>query len=210
MKKLLLIGGGGHCRSVTDSVLSNHIYDSVGIVDFIDSSSDEIPVVGTDEDLPSLFANGWTDAFITVGSVGSTAVRRRLYYLVKQIGFSIPIIIDPSAIIAKDVLLSEGSYIGKRAVVNTGVSLGCCSIINTGAIVEHDCMVGAFSHVSPGTILCGQVRVGEDSHVGAGTTVRQMITIGNHVLVGIGSVVVKDIPDHVSAYGNPCRVVAER
>ena len=210
MKKLLLIGGGGHCRSVADSVLSNHIYDSVGIVDFADTTAFGIPIVGTDDDLPGLFADGWTDAFVTVGSVGNTAVRRRLYNLIKNIGFSIPIIIDPTAVITKDVRINEGSYIGKRAVVNTGSSLGCCSIINSGAIVEHDCKVGAFSHISPGTILCGQVTVSEDSHIGAGTTVRQMITIGKHVLVGIGSVVVKDIPDYVTAYGNPCRVVTER
>ena len=210
MKKLLLIGGGGHCRSVADSVLSSHIYDSVGIVDFAETSAFEIPIVGTDDDLPGLFANGWTDAFVTVGSVGNTAVRRRLYSLIKNIGFSIPIIIDPTAVIAKDVRISEGSYIGKRAVVNTGSFLGSCSIINSGAIVEHDCKIGAFSHISPGTILCGQVTVSEDSHIGAGTTVRQMITIGKHVLVGIGSVVVKDIPDYVTAYGNPCRMVAER
>lgn len=210
MRKLLLIGGGGHCKSVIDSVISENLYDAVGVVDFADIPITDVPVVGTDQDLPQLFTNGWTNAFITVGSIGNTATRRRLYNLVKQLGFIIPTIIDRSAIVASNAIIEEGCYVGKRAVVNAGSFLGCCSIINSGAIVEHDCRIGAFSHISSGAVLCGQVTVGEDSHIGAGTTIRQQIMIGNHVLIGCGSAVVKDIPDNVKAYGNPCRVVEKR
>ena len=35
------------------------------------------------------------------------------------------------------------------------------------------------------------------------------VTIGDNVVIGAGSIVTKDIPDHVIAYGNPCRVVRE-
>ena len=210
MRKLLLIGGGGHCKSVIDSVMSEASYDAVGVVDFENTSIADFPVVGTDNDLPQLYSNGWSNAFITVGSIGNTTTRRRLYNLVKQLGFIIPTIIDQTAIVASNATIAEGCYIGKRAVVNTGSSLGCCAIINSGAIVEHECKIGAFSHISPGAILCGQVTVGDDSHIGAGTTIRQQIVIGNNALVGCGSTVIKDIPDDVIAYGNPCRVVEVR
>lgn len=210
MRKLLLIGGGGHCKSVIDSVMGNDFYDAVGVVDFKDIYVSGVPVVGTDNDLPQLYSNGWTNAFITVGSIGNTTTRRRLYKMVKQLGFFIPTIIDQSAMVAGNTTIEEGCYIGKRAVVNTGSSLGCCSIINSGAIVEHECRIGDFSHISSGAILCGQVTIGNDSHVGAGTTIRQQIVIGDHVLVGIGSTVVKDISDDVKAYGNPCKVVKVR
>lgn len=206
-KKLLLIGGGGHCHSVLDVVLAMDAYDEIGIIDSIDSSYLGISVVGSDDDISILFKNGWTDAFITVGSVGNTKIRRRLYEMVKNQGFIIPNVIDPSAIIGRGVEIEEGVFIGKRAVVNTGSSIGTCAIINTGAIVEHDCEVGAFTHISPGTILCGQVKVGEDSHIGAGSVVKQLVEISDKVLVGAGSVVVKSILSNVKAYGNPCKVV---
>ena len=32
------------------------------------------------------------------------------------------------------------------------------------------------------------------------------VTIGSNVVIGTGSVVTKDIPDGVTAFGNPCRV----
>ena len=208
-RKLLLIGAGGHCKSVLDCVLSSGAYDAIGIINDQRISILGVPVVGSDGDLTSLFKNGWTDAFITVGSVGNTATRRRLYEMIKKIGFTIPSVIDNTATIAKCTQISEGSFVGKKAVVNTGASLGCCSIINTGAIVEHDCVVGDFSHVSPGTVLCGQVRIGHDTHIGAGAVVRQLISIGNNVLIGAGSIVVKDIQDGQTAYGNPCKVVKQ-
>ena len=206
-KKLLLIGGGGHCRSVLSSVLSLNKYEEIGIVDYADTSVSGVPVVGQDEDLPALKKAGWTDAFITVGSIGNIDLRHRLYQMVVDNGFTVPTIIDTTAIIAQDTKVAAGCYIGKGVILNTGSRIGKCAIINTGAIVEHDCLIGEFVHISPGTVLCGQVCVGNHSHIGAGSVVRQQIEIGKDVLVGAGSVVVCNIPDRVKAFGNPCRVV---
>ena len=206
-KRLLLIGGGGHCRSVLDSVLASGAYDRVGIIDPDGNPCMGIPVIGRDEDLPRLFSEGWTDAVITVGSIGNTGLRRHLYETVKMIGFGVPAVVDPTAAIGKDAVLGEGTFVGKQAVVNAGSRTGVCVIVNTGAIIEHDCGIGDFSHISTGAILCGQVTVGNDAHIGAGTTVRQSIRIGAGALVGAGSIVVKDIPEGAKAYGNPCRVV---
>ena len=206
-KKLLLIGGGGHCNSVADCVLALNEYDEVAIIDTAESSYPTVPVIGTDDDIPSLFKDGWTHAFITVGSVGDTKIRRRLFEMVKEIGLNVPAIVDPSAILGKNVSIGEGAFVGKRAVVNAGSVIGECAIINTGAIIEYDCTVGAFSHISPGVVLCGQVSVGHDSHLGANSCVRQLINIGDDSLVGMGSVVVRDLPSNVKAMGNPCKVV---
>ena len=206
-KKLLLIGGGGHCRSVLSSVLSLNEYEEIGIVDYADTSLLGVPVVGQDEDLPALKRAGWTDAFITIGSIGDTSLRRRLYQMVIDNGFTVPTVIDATAIIAQDARVAAGCYIGKGVILNSGSCIGKCAIINTGAIVEHDCLIGDFVHISPGTVLCGQVSIGNFSHIGAVSVVRQQIEIGNDVLVGAGSVVVSNIPDSVKAYGNPCKVV---
>ena len=206
-KKLLLIGGGGHCNSVLSSVLALSKYEEVGIVDFTDTPVMGVSVVGKDDDLPNLKNSRWTDAFITVGSIGNTGLRRRLYQMIKELGFTVPSIIDPSAIVAQDVQIGEGCFVGKGAILNSGTQIGECAIINTGAVIEHDCKISAFAHISPGTVLCGQVEVGNDSHVGAGSVVRQQISIGNQTLVGMGSVVVHNIPNQVKAFGNPCKVV---
>lgn len=206
-KKLLLIGGGGHCHSVIDSVLSIGEYSEIGIIDSVECSYQGVSRIGTDDDLPRLFIEGWTDAFIAVGSVGNTDIRRRLYDYINKIGYNIPDIIDSSALISRGVSIGKGVFIGKRAVVNIGVVIGACSIVNTGSIIEHDCSIGDFSHISPSAVLCGNVSVGNDTHIGAGSVVKQGVTIGDHTMIGAGSVVVSNFADNIKAYGNPCKAV---
>lgn len=209
MKKLLLIGGGGHCASVADAVLQSGEYEAVGVVDIKieDSLFGCIPYIGTDDGLPRLYAEGYKYAFITLGSIGDTSKRERLYQMVLDIGFSVPNIIDPTAVVSTHVDIGSSIFIGKRVVVNARATIGDCAIINTSSVVEHDCQIGAFAHVSPSATLCGNVRIGYSSYIGAGAIIKQGVTVGERSIVGMGSVVTHNIPDGVVAYGNPCREV---
>ncbi|MDF7664719.1 sugar O-acetyltransferase [Bifidobacterium sp. ESL0745] len=51
------------------------------------------------------------------------------------------------------------------------------------------------------------VSIGDDCWIGAGVTICPGVNIGDGTTIGAGSVVTKDIPDHVVAVGNPCRVL---
>lgn len=212
-KKLLLLGSGGHCMSVLDTLLASNEYNEIGLVDAFPVAEDNpiasmnIPVVGSDEDLQRLYQADYQYAFIAVGSIGNVGVRKKLYDLIKNIGFLIPNIIDKSSIVSDYAKLSEGVYVGKRAVINVGASAGNCAIVNTGSIVEHGCKIGDFVHVSPGAIICGDVKIGNNTHIGAGSLIKQGIQVGENSMVGMGSVVIRNIPSCCVAYGNPCKEV---
>jgi len=51
------------------------------------------------------------------------------------------------------------------------------------------------------------IRIGDHCWLGGNVTVLPGVTIGSDTVIGAGSVVTKDIPDHVVAAGNPCRVL---
>ena len=200
-----MLGGGGHCVSVLCALRRSGAFGRIGIVAPEIKSAFDAPVVGTDADLPRLLTEGYDSAFLCIGGTDSASIRRSIYASIKQLGFKIPNIIDPSAVIGSAVALGEGVFIGKNAVINASSRIGNCAIINTGAIVEHECVVGAFAQVSPGCVLCGGVTVGENAYVGANSTVIQCLTISENALVGAGSVVTRSVPPGVVAYGNPCR-----
>lgn len=217
-KKILLIGAGGHCLSVLDSLLASGEFSEIGLIDNRFYHKDlghaqtvdgllGIPIVGGDEDLPALKKAGFTHAFIAVGSVGDVSVRQKLYAKIKELGFLVPNILDPSSIVSPFSTVGEGVFVGKHAVINAGARIGIMAIINTSSVVEHDCQVGDFVHAASGCILSGNVRIGANSHLGAGSVVKQGICIGRDVMIGMGSVVLSDIRDHSTAYGNPCKEV---
>lgn len=204
MKKIVLLGGGGHCISVLDCILSGKEYKEIVIVDSnvqINSRILGCAVVGDDSVLPKLKKSGFEYAFITVGSIKSTKIRRNLYEQACSLGFKFPVVADPSAVISKYSNLGAGSFIGKNAVVNANVTIGEQCIINTGAIIEHESSVGAFSHISVGAILCGNCIIGCDSFVGAGSTIIQGVSTGNNVIIGAGSTVLCNIADNVIVSG---------
>ncbi len=211
MEKIILLGGGGHCKSVIDTIVSSNLYEIVGIIDLkqnIGQYINSVEILDSDENLIKYKKAGVENAFISIGSIGDTSVRRKLYDLAKKIGFEIPKIVDNSAIVSKDTEILEGTFIGKGTIINTKAVIGSNCIINSGSIVEHDCIVEDFVHISPGSTLCGGVKVGKNSHIGANSTVIQYKTIGENVIIGAGSVVIKDIGSSVKAYGNPCKEVS--
>jgi len=206
-KKMLLIGGGGHCKSIIDVLFELDEYDQLAIIDVKENVGKFIlgvPVIGTDDDLIKLKDDGYNYAFVALGSIGNSESRARLFNILLHNNYVIPNIVSRTAILGKEVTMGKGNFVGKRAILNSGSHLGNCNIINTAAIVEHDCSIADFTHIAPGVTLCGNVSISNNVHVGANTVVKQNITIQENVLIGVGSVVVKSIEKNIIAYGNPC------
>lgn len=204
MKKIVLVGGGGHCKSVANSLQRAGLYDDAIVVDQAFPQLRDvlgIPVVGKDDKLSNLKNAGYDHAFITVGSIKSTTLRRRLYKETVRLGFCLPYIVDPSAQVSEHAKLEAGVFIGQNSIVNAEAHICKMAIINTGATIEHDCTVGEYSHVAIGATLCGNVSVGNDTLIGAGAVVIQGVRIGNSALVGAGSIVLRDVNDYETVVG---------
>lgn len=204
MKKIVLIGSGGHCKSIIDSIEGLKKFDIVAIVE---KKEDGLGInkIEKNEELSLLYKSGIRNAFIAVGSIGNPSARMKLYELLKNMGYKFPIIIDKTAIVSKSSKIEEGVFIGKGAIVNANVIIKKQCIINSGSIVEHDCIINEFVHLAPGVTLSGRVSVGEGTHVGTNSTIIQNVVVGKNVLIGAGSVIIRDVSDGVKIYGNPGR-----
>lgn len=201
-EKIVLIGGGGHAHSVVDAIECMGQYEIAGFIDQEPSTSyKSYSTIGSDDDLDAIFKSGITLAAITVGYLGRSRLRETLFCKAKSIGFTFPPIIDPSAVVANDAIIGEGSFVGKLAVVNANAHVGSMNIVNTGAIIEHDCRLGDYSHVAVNATLCGSVDAGEFVFVGANAVVVQGVSLGDFSLIGAGAVVLKDVEEHQRAVG---------
>lgn len=212
MEQILILGSGGHAASLADALERENKYEISGYIvnEQMDSCSIDYPVIGTDGDLVHLYQSGIKNAAIGVGYLGKSDLREKLYGRLKEIGFCLPVIRDPSAIVSGHAEIGEGTFIGKGAIINAGAGIGKMCIINTGAVIEHDCIVDDFSHISVGCVLCGNVLAGEASFVGANATVIQGIKIGNRCIIGAGVTVRKDVEDNCTVWSGEKTVFFRR
>ena len=195
-EKIILIGGGGHCKVIIDAVKCAGKYEIVGIIDRKLNKNEEtlgVPVLGGDELLSDFYKKGVGNAFISFGSVGDCAARKDMYRKIKQMGFKLPVIVHPRAVIAVDVELGEGTFVAASATINSGTKIGKNAIINTSSSIDHDCRIGDLVHIAPGATLSGGVKIGEETHIGTGANLIQYVTIGARCMVGMGLTVRHDI-----------------
>jgi len=199
MDKIVLIGGGGHCKVIMDAIKQGNQFFIEGIVDKVLGSGQKvwgIPVIGDDGKLEELYSKGLKRAFIAVGSVGDCSVRKSIYNKLKEIGFILPTIIHPKAIVAESAELGEGTFVAAGAVINPDVKIGKNVIVNTASSVDHDCCIGNFVHIAPGVTLSGTVHVGEATHIGTGTNVVQGVKIGKGCMIKAGVTVKRIVADN--------------
>ena len=207
LDEIILLGGGGHAKVLIDLINASGQFEISGILDTqleVGTKVLNIPVIGDDDLLSGLYNKGIKNVCIAVGSVKDTTRRRMLFDKVKQIGFLVPYLLHPQAIIvSRNVHFSEGVQIMAGVTVQTGSLFKENTIINTGAIIEHDCSIGSHVHICSGVVISGGCTVGDGTFIGAGATVMQGINIGKCVTVAAGAVVVKDVPESSMVKGVP-------
>lgn len=205
--EIVLLGGGGHAKVLIDLINTSGQFEISGILDTqleIGTKVLNVPVLGDDDLLPGLYSKGIKNVCIAIGSVKDTTGRRILFEKVKKIGFLVPYLLHPQAIIvSKNVHFSEGVQIMAGVAIQTDSLFKENTIINTGAIIEHNCSIGSHVHICPGAIISGGCTVGDGTFIGAGATIIHEIDIGRCVTVAAGAVVVKDVPDRSMVKGVP-------
>lgn len=188
MEEIVLIGYGGHAKSVADCIERMGKYRIAGYTDPVIQDC-SYNYLGTDDELKNIYENGIHNAVITVGYLGKGNIREILFDKLKKIGFELPNIIDPSAIVSNNAIMGEGNFIGKLAVINHSAKIGNTCIINTKSLVEHDCVVNDFAHVAVGAVLCGEVEIKKAAFIGANATIIQCKTIEERKIIPAGYVV---------------------
>ncbi|AII13907.1 sugar O-acyltransferase, sialic acid O-acetyltransferase NeuD family [Campylobacter iguaniorum] len=191
-ENIVLIGGGGHAKSVIDVLEMQGRFNIIGIIDSqnVGKMVLNYQIIGTDDDLKSIFKE-CKNAIISVGQIKSVETRIRLFELAKSIGFMLPTIISPLAYVSKHASLGEGTIIMHQALINAGAKVGKNCIINTKALIEHDAIVGDHCHISTASVVNGGVFVGEKTFFGSNSMAREYIEISQNSVIGGGLAVMR-------------------
>lgn len=203
MKPLVLVGGGGHCKSVIDAIESAG-YIIRGILDLSEYLGQNIldyQVIGTDDDISKYAANN--DFVVTLGSIKDASLRIHLHEKIEAAGGHLATIIASTAHVSRYAEISSGTVVLHHASVNASAKIGKGCIINTFANIEHDAVIGDYCHVSTGAIVNGNCMIGEASFLGSQSVLVNGISITPGCIIAAGSLVRKSIAQKGIYSGNP-------
>ena len=184
--EILLLGGGGHCKSVIDVIEQENRFTVAGIIDKKELIGTQVMgynVIGCDADLQAL-SNKYHYALISVGQIYTNNIRVKLFHMLKDMGYILPVIISPLAYVSCHATIGEGTVVMHQALVNANTKIGYNCIINTKALIEHDVMIESHCHISTAAVVNGGVKVKENSFVGSRVVTKEGIEVSGFIKAG--------------------------
>jgi sugar O-acyltransferase (sialic acid O-acetyltransferase NeuD family) len=187
--RLLVVGAGGHGRSVAEAVLMLGDFDLVGFLDdgAFASGGDVwgLPVLGP----ANAFADYAALASHAVVAIGNNALRQKMCAQLQAAGFALARVLHPRAIVSPRALLGEGVAVMAGAIVGTEAVLGQGVIVNCGAVVDHHAQVHDFGHLGVNACMAGGSILGALAWMQAGAALGYGVTIPSGVTLAPGEAV---------------------
>jgi len=211
-ERIILIGGGGHCKACIDVIEAEGKFKIAGIVDVKEKLHQKVlgyEIVACDEDLSKL-AKDYKYFLITIGQIKSADKRKMKFEYLKKIGTKIPVIISPSAYVSKYAFIDEGTVIMHNSFVNAGTRIGKNCIINTSAIIEHGANVGNHCHISLASIVAADAYIGDGVFIGSNSVIINGAKIAGNTVIGTCSLVTQSINKSGTYVGNPANKINEK
>ncbi len=210
-EKLVIWGASSHALVAADIIRATGHYEIVGFLDdlYPERSNEEFcgaRILGGREQLDALVERRVHHLFF---GLGNNMARLELAVVARAKGFQLARAIHPTASVASDVIVGQGTMISPQGSINPAVRIGENVVLQSTVTIGHESTIEDGAMLNSGAHLGGQVYVGRAATLEMGTIVGKGVRIGAGSVVGAGSIVLRDIPDGVLAYGAPARVIRE-
>lgn len=186
--RLLVVGAGGHGRSVAEAAELSGQFEVIGFLD------DALPVGVIVLGLPILgpfnnMAIQRSAADEAILAVGNNAVREMLMKKLTVAGFKLATVVHPRAIVSPSAVMGPGSAVMAGAILGTEARLGVGTIVNCGAVVDHHATVEDFGHLGVNACMAGDTVLGRGAWMQAGAALAYGVTVPFGVTLAPGEAV---------------------
>lgn len=110
-----------------------------------------------------------------------------------------------------EVIIGDDVYIGANTTIDRG-TIDATVIedhvkIDNLVHIAHNCKIGANTIITGGAFVSGGVQVGKNVWIAPNSSIHQQVKIGDNSKVGIGAVILKNVKDGDTVFGNPAKIL---
>ncbi len=186
--RLLVVGAGGHGRSVAEAAELSGQFEVVGFLDDLLPAGETVlgvPVLGS----VASMAHHQAAVGQAIVAIGNNAVREKLMQQLAAVGFELATVVHPRAIVSPRALLGAGSVVMAGAIVGTEARLGVGAIVNCGAVVDHHAIIEEYGHLGVNASMAGSTVLGHGAWIQAGAALGYGVKIPSGVTLAPGEAV---------------------
>ena len=208
MKKLIIVGAGGFGRElawwIDDINEVNKTWDVLGFIDddlhALDSYQSKYKVIGKISD--------WKveDDQVFALAIASSELKMKITKELKHKGAQFASIIHPTAKVSEFAEYGEGLVMFPYSKLSCNSKVGDFVTI-LSSMIGHDTFIGDFTTISGGCNIVRNVKIGKRVFLAAGVCIAQVLNVGDDAYLGLGAVVLKDVENGSTVFGNPARPV---
>jgi len=194
-KECIIIGCGGHAAEIMEYIrYSNGVNKSC------------IHVVGMLDDDSTMY-DQYSYEPPYLGGIREHDVRKDIQYVLgiahpthrssiaahfKAAGANFLTIIHPSAYLALNAVVGEGSVIAPNVTLGPNVRVGCFNLINARASIGHDSIIGDYNVISPNVCFSGHTHVGNENMFGMNSATLPGVSVQNRNMIMAGMILDKN------------------
>ncbi|MBQ9312820.1 MAG: acetyltransferase [Bacteroidales bacterium] len=209
MKHLLIIGARGWGREVYDiAVACMSAGADFDVKGFLDDKSEALdgldnypPIISSVED----YNIQKDDVFIC--ALGGVNYKKHYAQIILDKGGEFISLIHPTAVIGTNAKIGKGCVVGAFANLSNDTQIGNFVTISLRSGMGHDTTIDDYCHIGGHCSISGFVTIGKSVVIHPGAVIVSHRKIGDNAVIGIGSVVLGNIKEGTTVFGNPAKKI---
>lgn len=204
-KEIIIIGYSGHSLEIIDIIISqNFKIKGYSELEVKRENIHGIEFLGNENQKNFKYLK---DKYLFFVAIGDNDIRNRKSQFLSSKNLKQINVIHQDTSISNNLKIGFGNFLSRNVSINNSVEIGNNVIVNTSAVIEHECKIHNGSHIAPGAVICGGATIKKGAFIGANSIIKENICVGQNAIVGAGSVVLNDVPDKTTVFGNPSKII---
>jgi len=207
MKKIIIVGAGGHAAEIVDylnfnqQISSDKNIENMDLLGLIDDS--EINYNSYDYTVPYLGAIKDHIVLKNVGyiiGIANMKFRRIIISQLVEKGAQFVSFIHPTALISPTATIGVGCVVSHNVSIGPKATIGDFNLLNSRCTIGHDSKIGNFNFFSPQVVTGGGATIGDENFIGTNAAILPSISLGNHNTISAGMIVDKSIENDATIF----------